>query len=73
MFCKRGILKVFAKFTEKRLCQSLYFNKVVSPQACNFLKKRALTQVFSCDFYKIFKNNFFYRKPLVAASVIKLY
>ena len=25
--------------------------------------------MFSCDFHEIFKNNFFYRTPLVAASV----
>ena len=34
----------------------------------NFIKKEALTQVFSCEFCKISKNAFFYRTPLVAAS-----
>ena len=29
MFCKKGALKNFAKFTGKHLCQSLIFNKVV--------------------------------------------
>ena len=29
MFCKKGVLKNFAKFTGKHLCQSLFFNKVV--------------------------------------------
>ena len=28
MFCKTGALKNFAKFTEKHLCQSVFFNKV---------------------------------------------
>ena len=28
VFCKKGILRNFAKFTEKCLCQSLNFNKV---------------------------------------------
>ena len=28
MFCKKGVLKDFAKFTGKYLCQSLFFNKV---------------------------------------------
>ena len=28
MFCKKGIHKNFAKFTEKHLCQILVFNKV---------------------------------------------
>ena len=27
-FCKKGTLRNFAKFTEKHLCQSLFFNKV---------------------------------------------
>ena len=28
VFCKYGVLRNFAKFTGKHLCQSLYFNKV---------------------------------------------
>ena len=28
MFCKKGVLKNFVKFTGKYLCQSLFFNKV---------------------------------------------
>ena len=32
------------------------------------LFKKTLAQAFSCEFCKIFKNNFFYRTPLVAAS-----
>ena len=28
MFCKKGVLKIFAKFTGKHICQSLFFNKV---------------------------------------------
>ena len=38
------------------------------PQACNFIKKETLTQVFSCEFCESFKNTFFYRTPLVDAS-----
>ena len=35
MFCKKDVLKNFAKFTEKHLCHlSLFFNKVTSG-ACN--------------------------------------
>ena len=33
-----------------------------------FIKKEALAQVFSCEFYEISKNTFFYRTPPVAAS-----
>ena len=28
VFCKKGFLKNFTKFTEKHLCESLFFNKV---------------------------------------------
>ena len=67
MFCEKGVLRNFAKFTGKHLCQSLFFNKVADA-ACNFIKKETLAQVFSCEFCEISKNTFFYRTPLVAAS-----
>ena len=38
-------------------------------QACNFIKKETLAQVFSCKFCENFKNIFFYRTPPVAAFV----
>ena len=41
-----------------------------SSQACNFIKKEPLTQVFSCEFCKIFKNTFLYRTLLTAASYL---
>ena len=52
VFCKKGVLKYFAKFTGKHLCQSPFFDKVAG------LRK----------FWEIFKNTFSYRTPLVAAS-----
>ena len=36
--------------------------------ACNFIKKETLAQVFSCEFCEIYKNIFYNRKPLTAAS-----
>ena len=70
MFCKKSVLRDFAKFTEKHLCQSLFFNKVagLSPQACNFIKKETLARYFPVNFCKINKNTFFHRTPLVVAS-----
>ena len=47
VFCEKGVLRNVAKFTEKHLCQSLFFNKVAGG-ACNFIKKETLAQVFSC-------------------------
>ena len=49
VFCKKVFLKNFAKFRERRLCQSLLFNKVGSLMSANLLKKR-LRHFFSCDF-----------------------
>ena len=39
-FCKKGILKNFAKFTGKHLCQGLFFSKVAGLRAVTLLKKR---------------------------------
>ena len=60
---------MFAKFTGKHLCLSLFFNKVaglinrnsskgVRPEACNFFKKETLAQVFPGEFCEIFKELF---------------
>ena len=39
-------------------------------QDCNFIKKEALAQVFSCEFCQISKDTFSYRTPPVAAFVL---
>ena len=44
---RKGVLENFAKFAGKRL------------EACNFIKKETLTQVFSCECCKISENKFF--------------
>ena len=36
VFCKTDVLKKFAKFTGKHLCQSLFFINLQS-EACNFI------------------------------------
>ena len=56
---REGVLRNFAKFTRKHLCQGLFFNKVAGLEACNFIKKETVTQVFSCGFCEISKNTFF--------------
>ena len=60
IFSKICALKKFAIFTGKRLC---------GPQACNFIQNRLLDKCFPCAYCKSFKYNFFYRRPLVAASL----
>ena len=48
VFCKKGGLKNFVKFTLKHLCQGLFFNKVagLKPKSCNFIKKETLAPAF---------------------------
>ena len=42
--------------------------KTPETEACNFIKKETLAQVFSCEFYEIFKSVFSFVTPPVAAS-----
>ena len=55
MFCKKGILKDFTKFTGKHLCQILFSHKLAG-EICNPINKENLIQVFSCEFCE---NTFF--------------
>ena len=57
------ILEKFKIFDEINACTGYQ-----EPEACNFIKKETLTQVFSSEFGEISKNSFSYRKPLMAAS-----
>ena len=43
VFCKKGVFRNFKKFTGKRLCQSLFFNKVALQL---YLKRDSNTGVF---------------------------
>ena len=49
VFCKKRVLRNFAKFTEKHLCQSLFFNKVAGLNSGT---------VVSCEFCKISNTTF---------------
>ena len=40
VFSKKVILKNFAKFTGKHLCQSVFFNKAAGLRSATLLKKR---------------------------------
>ena len=52
VFCKKGVLRNFTKFTGKHLCQSLFFNKV------SFLKKRLWHRRFPVNFAKFLRTPF---------------
>ena len=65
MFSKIGVLKNFAKFTGKHLCQGVFLiNCQAEAEVWNFIVKEALTQVFFCEK----KNSFSNRTPAVAVS-----
>ena len=53
---KKGILRNFAKFTGKQLCQSLFFNKVVGLRPANFLKKRLWHRCFPVNFARFLRT-----------------
>ena len=60
VFCKKGVLRNFANFTENTCARVSFLMK---------LHASGLSQVFSCEFCEIYKNTFSYRTPPVPASV----
>ena len=76
VFCKKDVLVKFAKFTENT-CARVYFKKKLHPSGLFkivntlpklFIRKGPLAQVFFCEFWEVFKNTRFYRRPPVAFS-----
>ena len=61
MFCKTVFLEILQNSQENTSARVA--------DACNFIEKETLAQLFSCEFYEISKNTFFHRAPLVATSV----
>ena len=83
MFYKESCSEKFRNIHRKTPVPESLFNKVAGLRpstllkkrpgaACNFIKKETLAQVFSCEFYELSKDTFFYRTPSVAASVVDL-
>ena len=52
MFCEKGVLRNFTKFTIKHRCQSLFFNKTL-------LKKRLYHRCFPVNFVKFLRTPFY--------------
>ena len=67
-FFRKNVLRNFAKFTEKHLFQSLFFNKVAGLEPATF-KKETLAQVFFCEFCEISKSTFFKEHLWTTVSV----
>ena len=59
VFCKKGALRNFPKFTGKYLCQSLFFKKVAGLMTATFLKKGLWHKCVPASFLKISKNTFY--------------
>ena len=70
VYYKKGVLKNFAKFTEKHLCQSLFFKLNCKSKVCNFIKKDTLAQMFSCDFFARFLRTLFFIEHLLLLPLI---
>ena len=45
--------------SQENACVGFSFLKSCRSQACNLIKKETPTQVYFCEFFKIFKNTFF--------------
>ena len=62
VFCEKGVLKNFTKFKGKRLCRSLFFNKVKQTwglRSATLLKKRLQRICFLLNFAKFCKARSF--------------
>ena len=64
VFCKKGVLRNFVKFTGKHLCQSLFFNKLAGLRPTNLLKRDSgkslclcCNSISICLLNNVFLNN----------------
>ena len=55
---RKDVLKNFAKFTGKHLCQSLFFNRVAGLRPATLLKKRLWHRCFPVNFVKFLRIPF---------------
>ena len=69
VFCRKGVIRSFAKFTGKT-CTRVSFLIKLQAWACNFIKKETPAQVFSCEFCEITKNTFFTEHLLATISAV---
>ena len=68
-----SIKKVFLKIlqnSQENACARVPFFIKLHASTCNFIKKEALTQIFSHEFYKIFKKPFFTGHLWTTASAV---
>ena len=68
LLCKKVLLEI-SQNSQENTCARVSFLIKLKAKACNFIKKETLAQVFSREFFKISKNTFFHRTPLLAVSM----
>ena len=65
---KKVFLEIFQN-SQENTCAVISFLIKLQAEACNFIKKETLAQVFSCEFCKISKNIFFTEHLWTTVSV----
>ena len=76
VFCKNGVLRNFAKFTGKHLCQSFFFNKTAGLRPATLLKKRLWHRCFSVAvifFVNFGSGGYFWKQSLLSFRLEKLH
>ena len=56
VFCEKGVLKNFTKFTVKHLCQNHFLNKVADLRPATLLKKRLWHRCFPVNFAEFLRT-----------------
>ena len=59
VFCKKDVLRNFAKFTGKHLSHDLFFNNVEGLRSATLLKKRPWHWCFPVNFAKFLRTPFY--------------
>ena len=59
VFCRKGVLRNFTKFTGKYLCQQSLFSIKLQTDACSLLKKRLWHRFFPVNLAKFLRTRFF--------------
>ena len=58
VFCKKNVLRNFAKFTGKHLCQSLFFKELTGLRPATVLKKKLWHRCFHVNLAKFLRTPF---------------
>ena len=63
VFCKKGVFRIFTKFTGKHMCQSIFFNEVADLRPATLLKTRLWHKCFPVNFDKFLRTPFYIEHP----------